>query len=103
RLGGVCSAGAAGAGFGARGRAGGHDPAGHDPAGYVARAAEVTVADARRMIPAVERLLASEPFQPLLDGYPRALVLRVLQEELAAVRSALAGGGGAPEPAADAA
>ena len=59
--------------------------------------------DARRAIPAVERLLASEPFRPLLEGSPRALVLRALQEELAALRESLAAGGAAPEDPADAA
>src|SRR5690606_40144131 len=101
---------------GACGRAAGHDPAGHDPTGYGAdrraagydpaghgaRAAEVTL-DARRAIPAVERLLASEPFRPLLEGSPRALVLRALRDELAAVREALAAGGAAPAHPADAA
>ena len=59
--------------------------------------------DARRAIPAVERLLASEPFRPLLEGSPRALVLRALRDELAAVREALAAGGAAPADTADAA
>lgn len=59
------------------------------------------MADARRAIPAVERLLASEPFRPLLEQNPRALVLRALQEELAALRSALAAGEDAPAEAGD--
>ena len=61
------------------------------------------MADARRAIPAVERLLASEPFRPLLEASPRALVVRALRDELAAVREALASGGPAPEDTADAA
>src|SRR5690606_20395338 len=90
----------------------GHDPAGYgadwrtaryDPAGHGATATEVTLADARRAIPAVERLLASEPFRPLLEATPRALVVRALRDELAAVREALAAGGPAPKDTLDAA
>jgi len=54
------------------------------------------VADVRRAIPAVERLLASEPFRALLERTPRPLVVRALREELAAVREALAAGGDLP-------
>jgi len=61
------------------------------------------LADARRAIPAVERLLASEPFRPLLEATPRALVVRALRDELAAVREALAAGGPAPKDTLDAA
>jgi L-seryl-tRNA(Ser) seleniumtransferase len=61
----------------------------------------MSTADARRAIPAVDRLLASEPFQPLLAVNPRPLVVRALQEELRAVRAALAAGDAGAEHAAD--
>lgn len=61
------------------------------------------MADARRAIPSVERLLASEAFGPLLERYPRALVVHAIQEELAARRAALAGEERAPADAAAAA
>jgi L-seryl-tRNA(Ser) seleniumtransferase len=59
------------------------------------------MADARRAIPAVERLLASEAFRPLLALNPRPLVVRALQEELSALRAALAAGGPPAGHAAD--
>ena len=59
--------------------------------------------DLRRAIPAVDRLLASEPFRPLLERNPRALVLRTLREELAEMREALASGGAPPADTPDAA
>ena len=51
--------------------------------------------DARRSIPSVDRLLASEAFQSVLRQWPRALVTRMLQQELSAIRSAPVGGGDA--------
>ncbi len=42
--------------------------------------------DPRRLIPSVEQILDSPEFEDVLDQHPRALVVRRLREELAAVR-----------------
>jgi L-seryl-tRNA(Ser) seleniumtransferase len=63
-----------------------------------------TAVDARRRIPAIERLLASPAFAELLSAWPRARVVAALQAEQAAVRAELEGGRPPPswleEPAA---
>ena len=48
--------------------------------------------DARRRIPAVEQILESPEFEPILAGQPRALVLSELREEIERVRSDIGAG-----------
>lgn len=55
------------------------------------------MADPRRSIPSVDRLLSSASFADLLDQVPRDLVVAMLQDELDAVRRSL-DGGAAPPP-----
>jgi L-seryl-tRNA(Ser) seleniumtransferase len=45
------------------------------------------MADARRSIPSVDRLLSSDAFAALQRQWPRPLIVSVLQDELAALRS----------------
>jgi L-seryl-tRNA(Ser) seleniumtransferase len=59
------------------------------------------MADPRRDIPSIDRLLATEPFARLLATEPRALVVQTLQQVQADLRAELANGAAA-EPAADA-
>ncbi|HET9985317.1 MAG TPA: L-seryl-tRNA(Sec) selenium transferase [Longimicrobiales bacterium] len=54
------------------------------------RAGAGSPVDPRRAIPAVDRLLSSEAFEPLLAGAPRRRVLAALQEVQAELRSGLA-------------
>lgn len=55
------------------------------------------MSDPRRKLPAVDVLLASPEFEPLLERYPRVRVLRATREVLARVRSHL--GEGLEDPA----
>jgi L-seryl-tRNA(Ser) seleniumtransferase len=52
------------------------------------------MADARRSIPSVDRLLSGESFSALLRQWPRALIVSVLQDELSRLRSAIGAGAG---------
>ncbi len=61
------------------------------------------MSDARRQIPAVDRLLASAAFEPILAHEPRGLVVLAVQQVQAELRTLLAAGGDAGSQTHDAA